>query len=173
MEKFFKYFKEKLSLNDEHIYQLRNIVLNDNTALIKQNFNIFYENKAHVLNDSNFFYCSLFLYCLDIHREFKKKLLSVISSKLVTYKETNEFITNFLGYIDLDSISTKDINELKYKILLLNNLYDLSMKYFNSNKKDKKNESKNNNGNNDEKENAKIILLNKFFYFFINSFEKK
>ena len=99
--------------------------------------------------------------------------MSVISSKLVTYKETNEFITNFLGYIDLDSISTKDINELKYKILLLNNLYDLSMKYFNSNKKDKKNESKNNNGNNDEKENAKIILLNKFFYFFINSFEKK
>ena len=30
MEKFFKFFKEKLSLDDEHVYQLRNIVLNEN-----------------------------------------------------------------------------------------------------------------------------------------------
>ena len=82
MEKFFKFFKEKLSLDDEHVYQLRNIVLNENTSLIKQNFNIFYENKIHALNESNFFYCCLFLYCLDIHIEFKKKLLTVISSKL-------------------------------------------------------------------------------------------
>ena len=74
MENFFKYFKEKLSLNDEHICQLRNIILNDNTTLIKQNFNIFYENKTHTLNDSNFFYCSLFLYCLDIHREYIENL---------------------------------------------------------------------------------------------------
>ena len=96
MEKFFKFFKEKLSLDDEHVYQLRNIVLNENTSLIKQNFNIFYENKIHALNESNFFYCCLFLYCLDIHREFKKKLLTVISSKLLTYKEANEYITKYL-----------------------------------------------------------------------------
>ena len=128
MEKFFQYFKEKLSLNDEHLYQLRNIILNDNTALIKQNFNIFYENKTHALNDFNFFYCSLFLFCLDIHREFKKKLLSVISSKLISYEETNKHITNFFGYINLDLLNSNDVNELKYKLLLLNNLYDLSMK---------------------------------------------
>ena len=168
MEKFFKFFKEKLSLDDEHVYQLRNIVLNENTSLIKQNFNIFYENKIHALNESNFFYCCLFLYCLDIHREFKKKLLTVISSKLLTYKEANEYITKYLGYIDLDSLSTNDINELKYKILLLNNLFDLSLKYFDTNKKDK-----NNNKNDIEKESIKSKLFEKFFDFFINSFEKK
>ena len=85
MENFFDYFKDKLSLTNDHLYQLRNIILNDNTTLIKQNFNIFYENKTHILNEENFFYCSLFLYCLDIHREFKKKLLSIISSKLISY----------------------------------------------------------------------------------------
>ena len=170
MENFFKYFKEKLSLNDEHICQLRNIILNDNTTLIKQNFNIFYENKTHTLNDSNFFYCSLFLYCLDIHREFKKKLLSVIASKLSSYQETNKYITNFFGYINLDSLSTNDINELKYKILLLNNLYDVTIKYFDINKTDKNNK---NNDTDKDKEKLKVNLLNKFFEFFINSFEKK
>ena len=61
MEKFFQYFKEKLSLENENLYLLRNIILNDNTLLIKQNFNFFYENKTHILNDINYFYCSLFL----------------------------------------------------------------------------------------------------------------
>ena len=164
MEKFFQYFKEKLSLNDEHLYQLRNIILNDNTALIKQNLNIFYENKTHALNDINFFYCSLFLFCLDIHREFKKKLLSVISSKLISYEETNKHITNFFGYINLDLLNSNDVNELKYKLLLLNNLYDLSMKYI---EKDKKNK------NNNKDKNDKVNLLNIFFGYFINSLEKK
>ena len=170
MENFFKYFKEKLSLNDEHVYQLRNIILNDNTSLIKHNFNTFIENKKYTLNDHNFFYCCLFLYCLDIHREFKKKLLTVISSKLSSYQETYKYITNFLGYINLDSLSTKDANELKYKILLLNNLYDISMKYLDMNKKDKNNH---NNDNIMDKEETKLKLLNIFNKFFINSFEKK
>ena len=134
MEKFFQYFKEKLSLNDEHLYQLRNIILNDNTALIKQNF------------------------------EFKKKLLSVISSKLISYEETNKHITNFFGYINLDLLNSNDVNELKYKLLLLNNLYDLSMKYI---EKDKKNK------NNNKDKNDKVNLLNIFFGYFINSLEKK
>ena len=169
MEKFFQYFKEKLSLNDEHLYQLRNIILNDNTTLIKQNFNIFYENKTHALNDMNFFYCSLFLYCLDIHREFKKKLLSMISSKLTSYEETSKYIRNFLGYINLDLLDSNDVNELKYKILLLNNLYDLSMKYIEMNKKDKSNKNIDTNKN----QNEKMNLLNIFFGYFINSLEKK
>ena len=169
MEKFFQYFKEKLSLNDEHLYQLRNIILNDNTTLIKQNFNIFYENKTHVLNDMNFFYCCLFLYCLDIHREFKKKLLSMISSKLTSYEETSKYIRNFLGYINLDLLDSNDVNELKYKILLLNNLYDLSMKYIEMNKKDKSNKNIDINKN----QNEKMNLLNIFFGYFINSLEKK
>ena len=177
MENFFDYFKDKLSLTNDHLYQLRNIILNDNTTLIKQNFNIFYENKTHILNEENFFYCSLFLYCLDIHREFKKKLLSIISSKLISYQETNKYITNFLGYIDFDSLSTNDVNELKYKILLINNLYDVTMKFFDINNKDKNNKKNNNDKNNDkdnkDKENVKINLLNKFFGYFINSFEKK
>ena len=178
MENFFKYFKEKLSLNDDHIFLLRNIILNDNTSLIKENFNIFYENKKHTLNESNFFYCSLFLYCLDIHREFKKKLLSIISPKLNSYQETNKYITNFMGYINCDSLSSNDINELKYKILLLNNLYDITMKFFdmsnNKNKKEKNKKDENKNNINDkEKEEMRINLLNKFFEYFINSFEKK
>ena len=81
MEKFFNFFKEKLSLEDDHLYQLRQIVLNDNITFIKENFNIFIENKQHIMNENKFFYCSLFLYCLDIHREFKKKLLLNIFSK--------------------------------------------------------------------------------------------
>ena len=140
MENFFKYFKEKLSLNDDHIFLLRNIILNDNTSLIKENFNIFYENKKYTLNESNFFYCSLFLYCLDIHREFKKKLLSIISPKLNSYQETNKYITNFMGYINCDSLSSNDINELKHKILLLNNLYDITMKFFDMNNNKNKQE---------------------------------
>ena len=118
MEKFFQYFKEKLSLENENLYLLRNIILNDNTLLIKQNFNFFYENKTHILNDINYFYCSLFLYCLDIHREFKKKLLSIISSKLSSYQETSKHINNFLSFLNLDYLSTNDVNEVKYKILL-------------------------------------------------------
>ena len=167
MEKFFQFFKEKLSLGEDHIKLLKNVILNDNTSLIKQNFNIFYENKANELKNMNFFYCSLFLYCLDIHREFKKKLLSVISSKFTSYQETNKYITNFLGLLDLDLIDKDDINELKYKILLLNNLYDVAMKYFDINKKEKNNE------NDKDKEKVKIILLNKFFKHFINILEKK
>ena len=76
--------KNIVILSNINISNSLNIILNDNTTLIKQNFNIFYENKTHTLNDSNFFYCSLFLYCLDIHREFKKKLLSVIASSTVS-----------------------------------------------------------------------------------------
>ena len=72
MENFFKYFKEKLSLNDEHICQLRNIILNDNTTLIKQNFNIFYENKTHTLNDSNFFIV-VYSFIVSIYIENLKK----------------------------------------------------------------------------------------------------
>ena len=170
MEKFFNYFKEKLSLKDEHLYQLRNIILNDNMVFVKENFNIFIENKTHIMDDNNFFYCSLFLYCLDIHREFKKRLLSIISTKLNTYEETNKYISNFLSYIDLSLLSSTNTNELKFKILLLNNLFDISMKYLNTNKKEKK-EDKNNNEKN--KENIKKDLLNKFFSYFINSFEKK
>ena len=170
MEKFFQYFKGKLSLENDNICLLRNIILNDNTLLIKQNFNIFYENKTHNLNDLNYFYCSLFLCCLDIHREFKKKLLSKISSKLSSYQETNKYINNFLSFINLDYLSTNDVNEIKYKILLLNNLYDISMKYFEINKKDKNN--KNIDEDND-KENVKLSLLKNFFTYFINSLEKK
>ena len=170
MEKFFQYFKEKLSLENENLCLLRNIILNDNTHLIKQNFNIFYENKTHILNDINYLYCSLFLYCLDIHREFKKKLLSIISSKLSSYEETSKFINNFLSFINLDYLSTNDVNEVKYKILLLNNLYDISMKYIEINNKNKNNK---NIDENKDKENVKLNLLNIFFSYFINSLEKK
>ena len=116
MENFFNYFKQKLSLEDEHLYLLRNIVLNDNIIFVKENFNIFIENKLHNMNDNNFFYCSLFLYCLDIHREFKKKLLNIISSKLLSYKDVNTYISNFLTYIDLSLLSSNNTNELKFKI---------------------------------------------------------
>ena len=194
MENFFNYFKQKLSLEDDHLYLLRNIVLNDNIIFVKENFNIFIENKLHYMNDSNYFYCSLFLYCLDIHREFKKKLLNIISSKLLSYKDVNAYISNFLTYIDLSLLSSNNTNELKFKILLLNNLYDISMKYFNSNNKQKtKNEKDNNKDNKKEnkkdknkkeekkedknedkdKEKIKYELLNKFFGYYINSFEKK
>ena len=43
MEKFFYFFKEKLSLEDEQLYILRNIILNDNVTFIKEHFNTFYE----------------------------------------------------------------------------------------------------------------------------------
>ena len=82
MENFFNYFKEKLSLEDEQLYILRNIILNDNITFIKENFNTFYENKQHIMNENNFFYCSLFLYCLDIHREFKKKIINYYIVKI-------------------------------------------------------------------------------------------
>ena len=176
MEKFFNYFKEKLSLEDENLYQLRHIVLNDNITFIKENFNIFIENKEHNMNESKFFYCSLFLYCLDIHREFKKKLLSIISSKLNTFQNINIYISNFLTYIDLSLLSSTNVNELKFKILLLNNLYDVSMKYLNTNKKEKNDKNKKDeeiNEQNIEKEKIKSDLLNKFFGYFINSLEKK
>ena len=180
MENFFNYFKEKLSLENEHLYQLRNIVLNDNMVFIKENFNIFIENKQHIMDDNNFFYCCLFLYCLDIHREFKKRLLSIISTKLNTCEGTNKYISNFLSYIDLSLLSSSNINELKFKILLLNNLFDISMKYLNTNKKGKEKEKNSKNKNNEKSgdksediENIKKDLLNKLFSFFINSFEKK
>lgn len=176
MENFFDYFKDKLSLTNDHLYQLRNIILNDNTTLIKQNFNIFYENKTHILNEENFFIV-VYFYIVSIFIANSKKLLSIISSKLISYQETNKYITNFLGYIDFDSLSTNDVNELKYKILLINNLYDVTMKFFDINNKDKNNKKNNNDKNNDkdnkDKENVKINLLNKFFGYFINSFEKK
>ena len=173
MEKFFNYFKEKLFLEDDQLYQLRNIILNDNMTFVKESFNVFIENKQHTMNDNNFFYCSLFLYCLDIHREFKKRLLSIISSKLTTYQEINEYITNFLSYIDLTLLSSNNVNELKFKFLLLNNLYDVSMKYLNNNKKDKSNKNKKNEEQIQEKEKIKNNLLNKFFNYYINCFEKK
>ena len=83
-----------------------------------------------------------------------------------------------MGYINCDSLSSNDINELKYKILLLNNLYDITMKFFdmsnNKNKKEKNKKYENKNNINDkEKEEMRINLLNKFFEYFINSFEKK
>ena len=157
MEKFFYFFKEKLSLEDDQLYQLRNIVLNDNMTFVKESFNIFIENKQHNMNDNNFFYCSLFLYCLDIHREFKKRLLSIISSKLITYQNINEYISKFLSYIDLSLLSSNNINELKFKFLLLNNLYDVSMKYLNSNKKEKNDKNKKNDKNDEQiKEKEKI-----------------
>ena len=37
MEKFFNYFKEKLALGDDQLYQLRNIILNDNMVYEKDN----------------------------------------------------------------------------------------------------------------------------------------
>jgi hypothetical protein len=83
MENFFNFFKQKLSLEEEHLYLLRNIVLNDNIIFVKENFNIFIENKLHNMNDSNYFYCSLFLYCLDIHREFKKKTIKYNIFKII------------------------------------------------------------------------------------------
>ena len=176
MEKFFYFFKEKLSLEDDQLYQLRNIVLNDNMTFVKESFNIFIENKQHNMNDNNFFYCSLFLYCLDIHREFKKRLLSIISSKLITYQNINEYISKFLSYIDLSLLSSNNINELKFKFLLLNNLYDVSMKYLNSNKKEKNDKNKKNDKNEEqikEKEKIKTELLNKFFNYHIDCFAKK
>ena len=170
MEKFFNYFKEKLALGDDQLYQLRNIILNDNMVFVKENFNIFIENKQYIMDENNFFYCSLFLYCIDIHREFKKRLLAIIASKLNTYQNINSYITNFLSYIDLSLLSSTNINELKFKILLLNNLYDVSMKYLNPNKKEKNEQNKE---NDKDKENIKNELLNKFFEYFINSFENK
>ena len=110
MENFFNYFKEKLSLGDDQLYQLRNIILNDNIVFVKENFNIFIENKQYIMDENNFFYCSLFLYCLDIHREFKKRLLTIISSKLNTYQNINIYITNFLSYIDLSLLSSTNNN---------------------------------------------------------------
>ena len=182
MENFFNYFKEKLSLDDEQLYILRNIILNDNITFIKENFNTFYENKQHIMNENNFFYCSLFLYCLDIHREFKKKLLTIISLKFDKIQNIYNYITNFLSYIDLSLLSSTNVNELKFKILLLNNLYDVSMKYLNMNKKEKKDKNKNGEINNElnkdkdkviDKEKIKNDLSNTFFKYFINTFEKK
>ena len=174
MENFFNYFKQKLSLENEHLYQLRNIILSDNMIFMKENFNIFIENKQHVMNDINHFYCSLFLYCLDIHREFKKKLLNIITTKLVSYQDVNKYIPNFLTYIDLSLLSSTNINELKYKILLLNNLYDISMKYFNLNNKQKNDKNKKGEKHDEkDKESTKKEILNIFFGYYIDSFEKK
>ena len=179
MENFFNYFKQKLSLDDEQLYKLRNIILSDNKTFVKDTFNNFIENKQHIMNDNNFFYCCLFLYCLDIHREFKKKLLSIISLKLNIYQDIKKYITNFLSYIDLSLLSSTNINELKFKFLLLNNLYDVSMKYLNINKNektDKNDKNKNKEKNEDKNKERDIIkndLLNIFFNYFIISFEKK
>ena len=154
MDNFFNYFKEKLELPEESMILLRNIVLNDNTTFAKENFNIFNENKKNPITDENkFFYCCLFLYCLDIHREFKKRLLSNIAPKYKGKDQINIYLQNFFDYTNLSLLSTKDINDLKYKILILNNIFDITMKNIKS-------------------ENEDEIIANikkKFYEFFIKS----
>ena len=55
MENFFNYFKQKLSLDDEQLYKLRNIILSDNKTFVKEILIILLKINNILLTIINFF----------------------------------------------------------------------------------------------------------------------
>ena len=131
MDNFLLNFKEKLNINDEIMKIIMNIILTENIEYKKENFKIFInknfgENK---INENNYLFCSLLLYLLDIQREFKYDLIK--NNLKEKFSEFNEIIPNFIKILDLN-ILNKNIPNLKFKISIINNLYELNSKNLNN-----------------------------------------
>ena len=127
MDSFLSYFKNTVKLSDEIITMITNIILNDNITCKKENFKKFLslENEKIDNNEKEkLLYCCVLLYVLDIHREFKNDLSVIFKKKI---NDFNEILIKFFGFINIDLLSKEVIN-LKYKVLMINNLYDISKK---------------------------------------------
>ena len=68
------------------------------------------------------------MYLLDIQKEFKYELIKILNEKKTDF---NEIIPNFIKILDLN-ILNKNIPNLKFKILIINNLYELNSKKLNN-----------------------------------------
>ena len=129
MDDFLLNFKEKLKINDEIMKIIINIILTENIEYKKENFKVFINKKfENKMNENDYLFCCLLLYLLDIQKEFKYELINFLNKKISDF---NEIYPNFIKILDL-KILNKNIQNLKFKISIINNLYELNSKKLNN-----------------------------------------
>ena len=125
MDDFLLNFKEKLKINDEIMKIIINVILTENIEYKKENFKVFINKKfENKINENDYLFCCLLLYLLDIQKEFKYELINFLNKKISDF---NEIVPNFIKILDL-KILNKNIQNLKFKISIINNLYELNSK---------------------------------------------
>ena len=106
---------------------ITHIILNDNLSCKKENFKKFLSldnDKNDNKEKEKILSCCILLYILDIHREFKNDLSRIFKKKI---NDFNEEISKFFHLINIDLLN-KEVACLKFKVLMLNNLYDILKK---------------------------------------------
>ena len=127
MDSFLIDFKNTIGLSDEVLTMITNIILNDNLSCKKENFKKFLSldnDKNNNIEKEKILFCYILLYILDVHREFKNDLSILLKKKI---NDFNEEISKFFKLIRIDLLN-KEVTCLKFKVLMLNNLYDISKK---------------------------------------------
>ena len=127
MDSFLIHFKNSIELSDEIYTMITHIILNDNLSCKKENFKKFLSldnDKNDNKQKEKILSCCILLYILDIHREFKNDLSGIFKKKI---NDFNEEISKFFHLINIDLLN-KEVACLKFKVLMLNNLYDILKK---------------------------------------------
>ena len=106
---------------------ITHIILNDNISCKKENFKKFLSldnDKNDNKSKEKLLSCCILIYILDVSREFKNDLSRIFKMKV---NDFNDEISKFFHLINIDLLN-KEVTCLKFKVLMLNNLYDILKK---------------------------------------------
>ena len=127
MDSFLIHFKNSIGLSDEVFTMITHIILNDNISCKKENFKKFLSldnDKNDNKSKEKLLSCCILIYILDVNREFKNDLSRIFKMKV---NDFNDEISKFFHLINIDLLN-KEVTCLKFKVLMLNNLYDILKK---------------------------------------------